>query len=606
MKKFLPGLLSLSLLLASPTLARAQTAENVLVVINENSDASVLIGEYYAKRRGVPPEQVVRITTEVADEISRAAFSRQIETPVARWLRRNRAQDRILYLVLTKGVPLRVTGTVGRNGTLSSVDSELTLLYRKMTGATAPSGGRLPNPYFLADGDVSQAPLFSHEHHDIYLVTRLDGFTVEDVLALVDRGLEPATHGQILLDQKADPRSPADRWLGEAAGAVAATNPDRVMLEATTRGVTGEEELIGYYSWGSSDPALRRRDLALGFVPGAIGGSYVGTGARTFTEPPQQWEIGILSDRTTYHAHTPESLVGDLIRAGITGTAGHVADPYLDGVVRPRQLFSAYLNGFNLAESFYLALPDLGWRTVVVGDPLVAPFGRTLLTSHLADPATDEATQLPAFFAARRLKQYVAEGASAEVAALLIRADWLLLNEDRAGARTALARVTELDRAPASAYFLLAELYQAAGEEDVAIDRYRQLLARSANHVAGLNNLAYLLMDREGYLEEAFQLAQRAYTLSSGDASIADTLGWIQHLRGNDREALRYLTAAAEGLPQAPEVRLHAATVLLAVGQIELSEAELKEALRLDPSLEGTLQVSWLRAQLLPAAPEVR
>ena len=38
-------------------------------------------------------------------------------------------------------------------------------------------------------------------------------------------------------------------------------------------------------------------------------------------------------------------------------------------------LFPAYRAGFTLAESFYMALPHLSWQAVVVGDPLVAPFG---------------------------------------------------------------------------------------------------------------------------------------------------------------------------------------------------------------------------------------
>ena len=523
MKRLLTQLFALSLLLVTPTLAWAQTAENVLVVVNTMSDDSVLIGEYYAERRGVPSDQTIHITTEVADEVSRAVFSRLVEAPISLWLRRNRAQDRILYIVLTKGIPLRVAGTIGRNGTLSSVDSELTLLYRKMTGATAPSGGRLPNPYFLADGDISEASLFSHEHQDIYLVTRLDGFTTADVIALIDRGLEPSSEGQILLDQKADPTAPGDRWLGDAATAVAADH-DRVLLEATTRAATGETEVLGYYSWGSSDPALRRRSLDLGFVPGAIGGSYVGTSARTFTEPPDDWDVGLWRDRGTYYAGTPESLTGDLIRAGITGVAGHVADPYLDGAVRPPQLFSAYLHGFNLAEAFYLAMPDLSWRTVVVGDPLVAPFRTAQLSTESAGPAVDEPTQLPKFLASRRLDRLIAEGANPETAALRIQADWLLLNEDSAEARIVLEAVAELDDSSLGAHILLGQLYQETNEDDLAIDRYRRVLGINENHVVALNNLAYLLMGQEGYLDEAFQLAQRALGLVGGDAAIADTL----------------------------------------------------------------------------------
>jgi len=54
----------------------------------------------------------------------------------------NFAQDRILYIVLTKGIPLRVNGTSGQDGTIASVDSELTLLYRKLVqGQGIPLAG---------------------------------------------------------------------------------------------------------------------------------------------------------------------------------------------------------------------------------------------------------------------------------------------------------------------------------------------------------------------------------------------------------------------------------------------------------------------------------
>jgi hypothetical protein len=41
--------------------AYAQSAENVAVVINENSQASEQIGDYYAKKGGLPAATVVRI-----------------------------------------------------------------------------------------------------------------------------------------------------------------------------------------------------------------------------------------------------------------------------------------------------------------------------------------------------------------------------------------------------------------------------------------------------------------------------------------------------------------------------------------------------------------
>src|SRR4029453_19442956 len=100
-----------------------------------NAD-SVRIAEEYARGRGVPAEQVLKLEqmpADVPETTNAQAFVQGIQTPIARWLARNAAFDRILYIVLTKGIPLRVQGTGGRNGSTASVDSELALLYRTMT-----------------------------------------------------------------------------------------------------------------------------------------------------------------------------------------------------------------------------------------------------------------------------------------------------------------------------------------------------------------------------------------------------------------------------------------------------------------------------------------
>src|SRR5688572_10198321 len=78
----------------------AQSAENVAVVINENSEASQQIGEYYARRRAVPPANVIRVRTSTQEQIDRAAYVTSIELPVLTALRRSGLQDRVLYIVL--------------------------------------------------------------------------------------------------------------------------------------------------------------------------------------------------------------------------------------------------------------------------------------------------------------------------------------------------------------------------------------------------------------------------------------------------------------------------------------------------------------------------
>src|SRR5512146_54319 len=81
MKKII---IAVALILSAAPL-RAQTAENVLVVVNEASPLSIDIGMYYAQKRGVPQSNLLRIKTTTEENISREDFERQIDSPIANW-----------------------------------------------------------------------------------------------------------------------------------------------------------------------------------------------------------------------------------------------------------------------------------------------------------------------------------------------------------------------------------------------------------------------------------------------------------------------------------------------------------------------------------------
>ena len=600
---YLPAALLALALATSGVPALAQSGDNILVVANESSADSQRIADAYARVRGVPPGQVLRVKVDVAvDEIERDVFERQIQLPVADWIRGHAAQDRILYIVLTKGIPLRVKGSAGRNGTIASVDSELTLLYRRLLGANPGLAGPLPNPYFLGAAAIASAKPFTHQGMDLYLVTRLDGFSRDDVLKLVDRGAAPSRAGRILLDEKATQSDAgAEQWL-QATADWMTTNGfgDRVVLDTSSRALTGEKNVLGYYSWGSNDPAITVRQFGFNFVPGAIGAMFVSTDGRTFREPPADWTIGTWTDRAKFFANSPQSLAGDLIREGITGIAAHVSEPYLDGTVRPFVLFPAYLSGFNLAESFYLAMPYVSWQTVVVGDPLCAPFPRILLQPSEIDKGLDPATELPAFFSARRLKAIESQGVKPGVSQLLLRAEARTGRGDHAGAQQALEEATAVDPQLRAAHLALATAYEQQRDFDKAIASYRRWLEVQPDDPVALNNLAYALAVRKSLPAEAMTYAERAFTLSKEDPTMADTLAWIRHLVGRDREAEALVARAARALPANAEVRLHNAVVLAAVGKVADAEVELANALRVDPELATNTEVKALQAKLKP------
>jgi uncharacterized protein (TIGR03790 family) len=564
--------------------AHAQSGANVLVVVNDASPASAKIAAHYIQRRNIPSGQIVHTRTTIADEISRSDFDRLIQTPIANWLAANRAQDRILYVVLTKGVPLRIGGTLGRNGTIASVDSELTLLYRRLVGLPVNPMGSTPNPYFLGAGNPKDAARFTHVSQDIYLVTRLDGFTIEDVIALIDRGLAPSSTGRVLLDQRASLADQGNDWLASAAKRLADQGlGDSVTLEGTSRPVSGEKNVIGYYSWGSNDPGQSLRAPAVQFLPGAIAGMFVSTDARTFIEPPASWKPGGWDSQQAYYAGSPQSLTGDLIRAGVTGVSGQVAEPYLDSAVRPEILFPAYLAGLNLAESFYLAMPALSWQTIVIGDPLCAPVQGVPIAPAELDPAISPETELPAQFSTRRLAQ-IQIPATPEVLKLFLRSQSRIASGDKAGARESLEQAVAVDDKLTIAWQVLASLYDEARDYPKATAIYRKLLERDPKDPLALNNLAYALAVREGRPAEALPLAERANMITPRSASIMDTLGWIKHLLGDDKEAARLIIPAALTITSNADAQLHAAVVCAALGALDDAAKFLKAAEQADPS----------------------
>lgn len=579
--------------------AWAQSAANVLLVVNEASPDSVEIGRYYAAARQIPAGQIVRISAPVSDSLPRSSFETDIQAPIAAFLAKHLLHDQILYLVLTKGTPLRVEGTEGLNGTVASVDSELTLLYRQMAGAAFPAIGRLDNPLFLGDKPLRGAKRFSHLDSDLYLLTRLDGFSVADVKALIDRGVKPVKDGQIVLDQRGlGVDRGGDAWLQEASDRLTNERPGtRVHLDTTRAVANVEGPVVGYFSWGSNDAANQRRAMGLSFVNGAIGGMFVSTDGRTFKEPHPNWKPAPAGSTTG-----GQSLIGDLIREGITGVVGHVTEPYLDSMVRPQVLFPAYLAGFNLAESFYLAMPFLSWQDVVIGDPLCSPFQSAALGQEQLHRGLDQATLLPALFAERRLNNLKGgqPGINAEALKLSLRG-WSLLSQGRPEAEVdeTLERATALEPRLVTSQMRLAAAAEKRSDYDKAIERYRAVLAAESGNMVALNNLAYALADKKNQAAEALPFAERAYRLSGQAPAFADTLGWVRFKLGDTVQALPLLDLAAKGAPSSVDILVHAAIVHAAAGNSVQSRRYLDAALKADPKAAERSDVKALLGKLV-------
>jgi len=248
-------------------------------------------------------------------------------------------------------------------------------------------------------------------------------------------------------------------------------------------------------------------------------------------------------------------------------------------------------------------MPYLSWQAVIIGDPLCAPFRTVSLSPAEIDKGIDPDTELPAVFGTRRLRAmsqtaFKQAGVHPDTTRWVVRAEARLSRQDLAGARQALEQAIARDDRLTAPQLLLASLYDVAQEYDKAIERYRRLVEILPDNALVLNNLAYALAVRKNKAQEALPLAEKAYELAKNSANVADTLGWIYHLAGQDAKAARLLAEAVKSAIPNPEMHLHFAVVSAATGDKMAAEIALQRALELDPKLEESEEVKQLRAKL--------
>ncbi len=386
----------------------------------------------------------------VATDITYANFVAKLRNPLRLHLSTNSLSRTIRCLVLTKGLPHRildfdVPGAGDQPGqaaaemnagdvTYSSVDSELTLLNQTLeTGENgglgdSKSDGGILNPFarttqpisgygtmniqsgknYLAVGGfggilwrtltVGASALTAG---DIYLVCRLDGPTLPQVFASIDRAqnitldLETAT---IILDESGSDglqfTSDADSEI-DNDGPVSFTNGGDD-YEQTRDLLTGD---------GRFAAANIRYNAAAGasqFFVGPLvnyGGGIVvnnpimllatygnnhngspGTAGTTYPTSYIYAPGAIFNTIESYNGRafgglgvgpTPQAQLSDFIASGGTFGIGNVWEPFSFTVADNLQITRNFLLGnMSWAEAAYTAIPLLSWQQVVIGDPL--------------------------------------------------------------------------------------------------------------------------------------------------------------------------------------------------------------------------------------------
>ncbi len=346
------------LLFSAHIMAQSVDYNDVGVIINLNSPASMQIGTYFQTARNIPTQNLIYVSAPTTEVINDAEFE-QLRLQIENHLTSQNLQDQLNYLVTTKGIPLKRNGIdciVNTNqGDCGSVDQELSLILGPHAGGIGATNG-YNNPYY------EENTHFSRAQFGIYLVTRLDGYELADVISLIDRS-GPNTvvnqqEAQVVLDifetTSIDTMYFIDNFLAPSQLELQNQNWNSTTdyQIGTPSSVQNALAYIGI-GHGPTDSVV----LNYKWLPGSFSSMNTCSGAHTFDASSNP---------------TNQFLLAQLIQDGCTAAHGYVNCMYITLLFETDIMLNRYLDttaGYNLAESYFMAERMLSYQSVLIGDP---------------------------------------------------------------------------------------------------------------------------------------------------------------------------------------------------------------------------------------------
>ncbi len=468
--------------LAGTASAQLGPGQVLLVYDSRSSDSKLVAEYYAGSSRvpggaggvkGKYPVYVLDLATtgvplSPVGDITYANFVSNIRTPIRTYLTNNALQKQIRVIVTTKGMPHRIQDTdlpgAGDNpndqanelnaadATAASVDSELTLLYQNLNsgengnGGDSKADGCVANPFWKSTAPLASYPTtniiaqktFSRPTGfptgilwtiagsnaqrltagDIYLVSRLDGKTVADVKAMIDRGgnislntntaafVFDEANSTIASNGVADAASDNGEWDNDSLSAGilwsgddfektrdlvksdGRFNPAKVYYNAASgvtnfivgprinyqgQGILVSDNLVFLSSWGSNcGPQNTQPTMSDGTNAGQnYTKSFNLARGACFTSVESYNARDFGGYGSWFGGWGPQAQISDFIQAGGTFAIGNCWEPFTFALPDNEWIIrNFYLGNMTWVEAAWSAIPCLSWQTIVVGDPL--------------------------------------------------------------------------------------------------------------------------------------------------------------------------------------------------------------------------------------------
>lgn len=341
--------------------------DDVAVIMNSNSDASLEIGTYFAQQREIPDENLIYVVSPLEEEVDTNVFN-DIAGQIEQALIDQGVLDQINYLVTTKGIPvnLRVSDSCeGVSGIVHclSFDQALSLImgpYEHIVGTNQYMG----NPYF------DSWEKFSREEFEIFIVSRLDAYTVDQVKEMIDKTgpmtLVNKDEAQIIFDVSyIDDTNLVNTFekILQPATEFMVRNGWNFVFDTDSTMILNAANVLGYYSMNFN---LFDKTIDFEWLNGSFAANETG------------------SNFSFYDSLNTDNrlLLPDVLEGGASSASAYVNGSFLSQSIKMEKFYERYLNDsldfkFNFAESYFADINTLARQYILVGDPKTS-----LLISH--------------------------------------------------------------------------------------------------------------------------------------------------------------------------------------------------------------------------------
>jgi uncharacterized protein (TIGR03790 family) len=340
-------------------------------------------------------------------------YKEHIATPIASYLNNTTdpntgeyLRDQIRYIVLCKGIPLKILSAneCENWGVLVNVSVDALLCLLKTDSNNNPDiltkykQSRITNPYGFLNSSGFLDPDYNFNHrfnsnHYVngswnvsYLVSRIDGQSLDEIELMIDRHLQADKSGEGL-------------WILDGDPAHALHRSDVTTTKNTLQNygfnfeydiedfciTSSEDPVIGYTSEGlhtgdnnpqgpKLDSGYVNNQLQFEYLNGAIFSSYESFNYYSNYAIYGRDDHGLVAEFVTRRPQDNQ--------AG-TGGNGHTFEPFETGTVKNRYYFPSYAMGYNMVDAAYLGMPYIGFVNIVAGDPLTTiAWGKQILNDN--------------------------------------------------------------------------------------------------------------------------------------------------------------------------------------------------------------------------------